>query len=76
MTDEPLTAHDDVPALPARATDAHKGQLGHVLCLAGSWHYTGAAVLTARAALRGGAGLVTLGCPDVIHTAIASVRRE
>jgi NAD(P)H-hydrate epimerase len=74
MTSEPapLTPYDDVPPLPTRTADAHKGQLGHVLCLAGSSNYTGAAVLAARAALRGGAGLVTLGCPDVIHTAIAS----
>jgi hydroxyethylthiazole kinase-like uncharacterized protein yjeF len=61
-----------VPALPARPRDAHKGSLGHVLVLAGSWRYPGAAVLAARAALRAGCGLVTLGCPENARPAIAS----
>lgn len=62
----------EVPALPPRPRDAHKGSLGHVLVLAGSWRYPGAAVLAARAALRAGCGLVTLGCPENARPAIAS----
>ncbi len=46
-----------------RPTDAHKGQGGHLLLLAGSPGKTGAAVLAADAALHTGAGLVTLGIP-------------
>jgi NAD(P)H-hydrate epimerase len=61
-----------VPALPARARDVHKGARGHVLMLAGSWRYPGAAVLAARAALRAGCGLVTLGCPEGARPAIAA----
>ena len=49
------------PALPA---DAHKGAAGRVLVLAGSELMPGAAILATRAALRGGAGLVTLACAD------------
>ncbi len=49
--------------LPARPPHAHKGHFGHVLVLAGSRGKTGAAALAAEAALRVGAGLVTLGCP-------------
>ncbi len=61
-----------VPALPRRARDVHKGARGHVLMLAGSWRYPGAAVLAARAALRAGCGLVTLGCPEGARPAIAA----
>jgi NAD(P)H-hydrate epimerase len=46
--------------LPRRAPDAHKGSQGHVLTLAGSLGMTGAAVFAASAALRAGAGLVTM----------------
>ncbi len=46
--------------LPRRASTAHKGSAGHLLLIAGSPGKTGAAVLAARAALRGGAGLVTV----------------
>jgi NAD(P)H-hydrate epimerase len=60
------------PPLPARASDAHKGSFGHVLLLAGSWRYPGAAVLSARSALRVGCGLVTLGCPENVRASIAS----
>ncbi|MEE3330697.1 MAG: NAD(P)H-hydrate dehydratase [Myxococcota bacterium] len=49
--------------LPARPRTGHKGTFGHALIVAGSEGKTGAAALAARAALRGGAGLVTLACP-------------
>jgi len=46
-------------AMP-RAAGANKGNYGHVLILAGSMGKTGAAAMAARAALRAGAGLVTV----------------
>ena len=46
--------------LPPRPHDFHKGQAGRLGILAGSPGMTGAAVLCAEAALRGGAGLITL----------------
>ena len=46
-----------------RARDGHKGTYGHVFVLAGSFGKTGAAVLAGKAALRAGAGLVTVGTP-------------
>lgn len=57
-----------------RRKDAHKGDFGRVFILAGSQGYTGAAHLTAMAALRTGAGLVTLGVPEKVYPILA--RRE
>jgi NAD(P)H-hydrate epimerase len=50
-------------ALPERNPDGHKGNFGHVLVVGGAKGMSGAAALAANAALRSGAGLVTVGCP-------------
>ena len=55
-----------IPSLPQRSPDAHKGDFGRLLILAGCREMPGAAVLAARAALRGGAGLVTVAVPQGI----------
>ena len=53
------------PLLPDRRDAAHKGDFGHVLVIAGSRDRSGAAALVAKAALRGGSGLVTVAAsPD------------
>lgn len=54
-------------ALPNRSPDAHKGNSGRVFILAGSVGLTGAAALSATAALRTGSGLVTLGIPKSLN---------
>jgi NAD(P)H-hydrate epimerase len=46
--------------LPRRGPGAHKGTAGHLLVVAGSPGKTGAAALVGRAAMRAGAGLVTV----------------
>jgi NAD(P)H-hydrate epimerase len=58
--------------LPVRPADGHKGTFGHLLVMAGSLGKSGAAVLTAEAGLRAGAGLVTLGCPAGIQAVAAA----
>ncbi|MBE5798968.1 MAG: NAD(P)H-hydrate dehydratase [Clostridiales bacterium] len=59
---EVLEREDARALLPIRARDAHKGTFGHVLLIAGSEGMAGAACLSAQAALRSGAGLVTAAC--------------
>lgn len=46
--------------LPERREDSHKGDFGKLLCICGSECMTGAAVMSVGAALRSGAGLVSL----------------
>jgi len=53
--------------LSPRRGDTHKGTYGHLLVIAGSRGKTGAAILTAKGALRAGAGLVTLACPQSLN---------
>ena len=50
--------------LPPRARTAYKGSFGRVVLWAGSRGMAGAAAIAATAALRAGAGLVTVACPD------------
>ena len=57
-----------------RKPNSHKGDFGHVLILAGSRSFSGAAVLCAEAALRCGAGLVTLGIPRSLNNAIIKIK--
>jgi ADP-dependent NAD(P)H-hydrate dehydratase / NAD(P)H-hydrate epimerase len=69
---ELITAEDVKPLLPARRRDAHKGDFGHLLIVAGSEGYTGAPVLCAHAAARAGTGLVTLAVPRAIYPIVAA----
>jgi hydroxyethylthiazole kinase-like uncharacterized protein yjeF len=62
--------------LPKRPQDAHKGTFGRAMIVAGSANYTGAAILSAKAALRAGAGLVTLAIPNSLHSAVVAAIPE
>ena len=62
--------------LPPRPPDAHKGTFGRALIVAGSARYVGAARLAGAAAVRAGAGLVTLALPGSIHSPVAAALAE
>lgn len=70
-----VTAETVRAELPTRNADTQKYEVGTVLVIAGSSRYLGAAEMACRAALRGGAGLVTLAAegsfpatwPEFIH---------
>ncbi len=61
----------DLPRLSPRPPDAHKGTFGRAVVVAGRRGMSGAAVLCGSAALRGGAGLVTVACPHEIQAWVA-----
>ena len=62
--------------VPERRPDSHKGSYGHLLAVAGSRGKTGAAVLVCRAALRVGAGLVTLAAARALNDIFAGLLVE
>lgn len=68
-----LEEGDVAALLPARPLDSHKGNNGRALLCVGNARYTGAALLSARAALRGGAGLLTVAVPAAVKPAFAQV---
>ena len=59
-----LTEDDMYSMLPKREPESHKGNHGHLAIIAGSTGYHGAAVISARAALRARPGLVSVFTPS------------
>ncbi len=59
-----------------RHSEAHKGEFGRVLIVAGSMGKSGAAHLAAMAALRSGAGLVTVATPRSVQPILAAMAPE
>ncbi|MDD4915861.1 MAG: NAD(P)H-hydrate dehydratase [Methylococcales bacterium] len=60
--------------LPPRPRAAHKGRFGHVLLIGGNLGYSGAIRLAAEAALRSGAGLVSV-ATRAVHSALLNLGR-
>jgi NAD(P)H-hydrate epimerase len=64
---------ESIPKLKPRLTEAHKGDFGKVLIIAGSVGMSGAATLAGRAALRAGAGLVRVATAKSALPIVASI---
>jgi len=64
------------PFFAPRKKDSHKGTYGHLLIVAGSVGKSGAAALAGRAALRMGAGLVTVATPAGVLPSVARTMAE
>lgn len=72
-----LLERPDVAAcFPRRPRESHKGDWGRLLIVAGGIGKTGAAALCARAAMRSGAGLVTVATPASQQPVVASLLLE
>lgn len=61
-----------IGAYPWPRIDGHKYKRGHAVAVSGPAHATGAARLAARAALRAGAGLVTVSAPKAALPVLAA----
>jgi len=64
------------PYFGPRVRDSHKGNYGHLLILAGSFGKTGAAAMAGQAALKMGAGLVTVATAESCLPIVASTMPE
>jgi ADP-dependent NAD(P)H-hydrate dehydratase / NAD(P)H-hydrate epimerase len=72
-----LLTQESVGALiRPRTLDAHKGDFGHLLVLAGARGKSGAALLSGGAALRVGTGLVTLAGPTSLNAIFSTALVE
>lgn len=71
-----MTRITQLPALPDRPTEGHKGLFGRVLVVGGSDTMLGAPVLAGTAALRMGSGLVQIALPPAMLPAALSVTPE
>ncbi|MCU1286998.1 MAG: hypothetical protein JWO13_3348 [Acidobacteriales bacterium] len=71
-----ITPRDFEVFLRSREPDSNKGRFGHVLVLGGSTGKAGAAAMAGMAALRAGAGLVTVGTPKSVLPVVAGFAPE
>jgi NAD(P)H-hydrate epimerase len=71
-----IMKEDVKPLLRRRRKFDHKGSYGHALLMAGSYGKAGAATLSACAALRSGAGLVTVHTPVMAVTPVQAALPE
>ncbi|HTQ95294.1 MAG TPA: NAD(P)H-hydrate dehydratase [Candidatus Acidoferrum sp.] len=68
---------DEFSRLPfIRPAESNKGLFGRVLVVAGSLGKCGAAVMSGYAAMRAGAGLVTIATPDVVLPQVSAAHPE
>jgi NAD(P)H-hydrate epimerase len=71
-----MTRIEQIPALPPRPKDGHKGLFGRVMVVGGSANYIGAPVLAATAALRMGSGLVQIATAKEILSTCLTITPE
>ena len=71
-----LTPHFIESIIKPRSKYSHKGTYGHALLIAGSYGMAGAAVLSAKAALRSGVGLLSLFIPKALYAILQTTVPE
>ncbi len=73
QSDSSVDLPQDLPQLPNREPNAHKGDFGRAALVGGSRGMSGAIALAGISALRSGAGLVRLGVPRGCQPIVASL---
>lgn len=69
IEDDSVISYNRVKSsIPCREANTHKGDYGRIFLVAGSKGLTGAGIMTSKAALRSGGGLITLGCPHSLNS--------
>ena len=76
LREDVITSRDIQAISIPRQPDAHKGDFGHVLVIGGAVGKSGAAIMAGLAALRVGAGLVTVASPKSIQPLVAASAPE
>jgi NAD(P)H-hydrate repair Nnr-like enzyme with NAD(P)H-hydrate dehydratase domain len=71
-----LEEKEIAPLLKKREKFSHKGSFGHALIIAGAKGMAGASVLSSKAALRSGAGLVTVYGPEANRIIVQTANPE
>ncbi len=71
-----LEKNDVIKFFPGRKKFSHKGTFGHALLIAGSFGKMGAAVLSSRACLRSGVGLLTTHIPRLGYSIMQTAAPE
>ena len=71
-----ITVDDLYEVMPRRSRTSHKGTYGHLLLIGGAAGYAGAVILAAKAAVRSGAGLVSVLVPRCIVPSVATAVPE
>ena len=73
---EVIAPRDIARCVAPRTREANKGDFGHVLIIGGSLGKAGAAAMAGMAALRAGAGLVTVATPKSVQPTVAAFAPE
>ncbi|NOZ83336.1 MAG: NAD(P)H-hydrate dehydratase [Epsilonproteobacteria bacterium] len=71
-SDIEFVEQNNLPQIPARELDSHKGDFGHLLIIGGSRGKSGAVIMAANAALRVGTGLVSCAIPQSLSNPFGS----
>lgn len=71
LNDHLLCKEDIIKLIPRREKYLHKGDFGRTAIVAGSIGFTGAAFIATEAAVKTGAGLVTLCCSEKIQNILS-----
>jgi NAD(P)H-hydrate epimerase len=71
-----LLDEEDKKLLKKRKPNTHKGDYGHLVVIGGSKGKTGAIIMAGRSALKSGAGLVTVVCPESLNSIIEACSLE